>query len=139
MKSCPCGYNRIIFLRKDLSELECAAEEFEQEDGILREVQQKFLLDDDFLQSNLFACTEDDGYRPYCKIDSAFPERLKQNSYDLDYISQRVSPRSIAQESLSTAGSSSSSLEANERLLQNVGFCCGCYYFDWKRDLVYLF
>lgn len=144
MKSCPCGCNRVIFLRNDISELEFAAEWFEQDNGILREVHEKFQLVDDFLHSNLSAYTEDDGYRPYCKIEfksgSASSERVKWNSHYLDYTSQRDRLNSVAQESLSSAGSTLSSRGPDERLLQNVRFYYAfiCYCFDAKTDLVYV-
>lgn len=49
--------------------METAAQKFEQEDGILKEVQAQMSLGDDSLHSTLFASTEDDEYRPYCKIE----------------------------------------------------------------------
>jgi len=119
--------------------LEAAAQKFEQEDGILEVVQAQPLLGDDSLQLTLFACTEDDGYRPYCKIEfeegTAIWEQVKGNAQDLNYISQREFLRSVAQESVSSGGSTLSSQGPDERLLQNVGFLFWlhfCYHFDVK-------
>ncbi|WOL13228.1 lysine-specific demethylase JMJ706-like isoform X1 [Canna indica] len=55
--NCSCGGNCIVFLRKDLPELETVARKFEQEDGILEEIERQ----------NLLCTIEEDGYRPYCK------------------------------------------------------------------------
>ncbi|XP_019709321.2 lysine-specific demethylase JMJ706 [Elaeis guineensis] len=67
LRKCPCGYNRIVFLREDILKLEAVSRKFE-EDGILEEVQKQAQhVDDSCLQPNLFQCA-DDGYKPYCEI-----------------------------------------------------------------------
>ncbi|KAF8412601.1 hypothetical protein HHK36_000570 [Tetracentron sinense] len=66
---CPCGSNRILFLREDLSEMEAVAQKFEQEKDILQEVRQQVECGGDLcLQLNMFSCTEENGYTPYCDI-----------------------------------------------------------------------
>ena len=114
--------------------MEAAAQKFEQEDGILEEVQAQLPLGDDSLQSTLFACTEDDGYRPYCKIEfeagTAIWDRVKGNSQDLNYICQRECHGSLAQESVSSGGFTLSSQGPDERLLQNVGFLLRFHFFS---------
>ena len=112
--------------------MEAAAQKFEQKEGILKEVQAQTLLGDDSLQSTLFACTEDDGYRPYCKIEfeegTAIWEQVKGNSQDLNYFSQKECLSSVAQESLSSGGSTLSSQGSDDRLLQNVGFLLSLHF-----------
>lgn len=123
IKKCLCGCACTILLRKDLLEMEAAAQSFEQEDEILKEVQAQMLLGDDSLQSTLFACTEVDGYRPYCKIEtSTGNQEVKGNLEHLDPISQRKRPRSTPQEFLDSAGFTLPSLGSDEMPLQNVWF-----------------
>ncbi|KAF6148542.1 hypothetical protein GIB67_042501 [Kingdonia uniflora] len=66
---CTCGSNRVLSFRGDLSEMESIAQKFEQEDGILADVQQEKLRSVDFmyLQSK-FPCSEEAVYTPYCEI-----------------------------------------------------------------------
>ncbi|XP_042490700.1 lysine-specific demethylase JMJ706 isoform X1 [Macadamia integrifolia] len=64
---CSCGGNVVLFVRRDLSEMEAAAQKFEREEGILEEVQQQIECGGDLCtQPNLFQCV--DGYVPYCEI-----------------------------------------------------------------------
>ncbi|XP_042470245.1 lysine-specific demethylase JMJ706-like [Zingiber officinale] len=53
-----CG-KCILFMRKDLQELEAIAQKFEQEDGIKVAIQKQ----------NLLCETKEDGYSPYCEIN----------------------------------------------------------------------
>lgn len=52
--------------------MEALSQKFEQEDGILEEVQQQILRGDDmYLQAKLFPCSEGEAYTAYCEIDSS--------------------------------------------------------------------
>lgn len=119
--------------------MEVAAQNFEQDDRMLKEVSAHMLLGDDSLQSTLFACTKDDGYRPYCKIESeagtANQKVVKGNLEFPDPISQKEYPRSTTQEFMSSAGFSLSSLPSDERLIQNVWFLMyvHLFIFDFKQ------
>ncbi|CAL9145855.1 unnamed protein product [Musa hybrid cultivar] len=79
---CSCGGKCIVFLRKDLGELEALAQKFEEEDGILEAVEKKNLLH-----------TTEDGYSPYCKIKfvetPAIAENAELYTQDLTCISQK--------------------------------------------------
>lgn len=62
---CSCGHDRVLYVRKDLQEMEVASKKFEQENGILEEIQQG---DGSSMPSKLFPSTGHDGYIPYCEI-----------------------------------------------------------------------
>ncbi|KAK9272983.1 hypothetical protein L1049_003363 [Liquidambar formosana] len=65
---CQCGTNRILFLREDISEMENVAQKFEQDEGILQEVQQEIKCGDDMcLPPNMIPCIKD-GYTPYSEV-----------------------------------------------------------------------
>lgn len=80
--NCSCGGKCIVFLRKDLGELEALAQKFEQEDGIREAVEKKNLLH-----------TTEDGYSPYCNIKfvetPAIAENAELYTQDLTCISQK--------------------------------------------------
>ncbi|XP_020260818.1 lysine-specific demethylase JMJ706-like isoform X3 [Asparagus officinalis] len=120
LRSCPCGFDRVIILRKNLPELEDAAQKFELEDGVSREVQEQLFVADETLQSSLFTCTEDDGYIPYCQIKfeagAEFSEQVKRNSQHLNLNYTTHSHISATQENISSEESTLSSLGADERL-----------------------
>ncbi|KAF8380738.1 hypothetical protein HHK36_028228 [Tetracentron sinense] len=65
---CSCGSNHVLFLKEDLLEMEAVAHKFEQEEGILQEVQHQIECDELYLQLNMLPCNEKDGYTPYCEI-----------------------------------------------------------------------
>ncbi|KAJ8631969.1 hypothetical protein MRB53_025305 [Persea americana] len=66
---CPCGQNCVLFMSEDLHKMEPASQKFEQEFGILEEVQQqRGQSDGSSLQSKLLPCTGGDKYIPYCDI-----------------------------------------------------------------------
>lgn len=66
-----CGSNYTLFLRDDIAEMEAAAKRFEQEEGILKEVQQKAESDDlySYPLSKMSYSVREDGYSPYCEIN----------------------------------------------------------------------
>ncbi|XP_073111647.1 lysine-specific demethylase JMJ13 isoform X2 [Elaeis guineensis] len=69
LRNCPCGHNHVVYSREDILNLEDVSKKFEQEDGILDEVQKQALEGDGSCpQPNLFQCTEGGGYKPYCEI-----------------------------------------------------------------------
>ncbi|XP_072956870.1 lysine-specific demethylase JMJ706 [Typha angustifolia] len=70
IRSCPCNYNRVIFVRKDILELEAQSKKFEREDGIMEEVQKLICQDDgSCLQVDLLCHSDNnDGYYPYCEM-----------------------------------------------------------------------
>ncbi|KAJ6836293.1 lysine-specific demethylase JMJ706-like isoform X7 [Iris pallida] len=110
IRNCPCGRNRVIYLRMDLLELESASKKFENEDGISEEVQKQVQLgDESCLQSKLFLCTKDDGYKLYCEIKfeatTQIGEHVKWNSQGLDCTYLKNDLRLTAQESVSSARS----------------------------------
>ncbi|KAL2901241.1 hypothetical protein RDABS01_026323 [Bienertia sinuspersici] len=63
----PCGGGCTLVVRENLREMESAAKMFEQEEGLLEELQQS-TVNEDFLLSIVFP-VEKDGYFPYCDID----------------------------------------------------------------------
>ncbi|KAJ8613625.1 hypothetical protein MRB53_036919 [Persea americana] len=70
-KDCQCGHNRLIFVSEELQGMEAASKEFEQQDGILEEVQRQIRQSDYLcLWPTLFSCSEADEYVPYCEIKS---------------------------------------------------------------------
>lgn len=65
----PCSGNRILFLREDISDMEAAAKEFEQEEIVISEFKRHFGKGDDMYQLfKMFPRAEENGYTPYCKI-----------------------------------------------------------------------
>ncbi|KAL8107642.1 lysine-specific demethylase JMJ13-like isoform X1 [Apium graveolens] len=65
----PCSGNRILFLREDISDMEAAAKQFEQEEIVISEFKRHFGKGDDMYQLfKMFPRAEDNGYTPYCKI-----------------------------------------------------------------------
>ncbi|KAG9452471.1 hypothetical protein H6P81_005375 [Aristolochia fimbriata] len=64
---CTCGDGHVLYVRKDILEMEAASQKFEN-DGVLKEVLNLVKKGDDlFLKQILFSGTED-GYVPYCEI-----------------------------------------------------------------------
>ncbi|KAL5724878.1 hypothetical protein ACHQM5_008087 [Ranunculus cassubicifolius] len=69
LQGCPCGNNCVIYTRENLSEMEAVAQMFEQQNGILDEVNQLVKCGDDlYMQSKLFNETGEDVYIPYSEI-----------------------------------------------------------------------
>ncbi|KAK3041546.1 hypothetical protein RJ639_000680 [Escallonia herrerae] len=66
----PCGGSRTLFVREDISDMEAAAKKFEQEDDIMHEVQRCKSGGDMSLLLKMFPKAEEDGYTPYCSINS---------------------------------------------------------------------
>ncbi|GLT58549.1 hypothetical protein SLA2020_314340 [Shorea laevis] len=67
-----CGNSHTLFLRDDVVELEAAAQKFEQEDDLSKEIEQQSKCDDDSFSyplSNTFQTSAEDGYYPYCEIN----------------------------------------------------------------------
>ncbi|CAL1376209.1 unnamed protein product [Linum trigynum] len=70
-----CGRNLTLFLREETKELEAAAKKFEEEDGIVQEMQYQSLSSDDWCLYPLtdkWHNTMKDGYNPYCEIKFEF-------------------------------------------------------------------
>lgn len=109
--------------------METASQKFEQEDGILDEVQQ-IHQGDDSLQIKLSPCIGD-GYIPYCEInfeqDSGVTEEPHEQSQELDCISSNGIEfiKSVAQETaLHPPASATSSGTEESSFLQNGGSFC---------------
>ncbi|KAK3026690.1 hypothetical protein RJ639_041537 [Escallonia herrerae] len=66
----PCGGSRTLFVREDISDMEAAAKKFEQEEDIMHEVQRCKSGGDMSLLLKMFPKAEEDGYTPYCSINS---------------------------------------------------------------------
>ncbi|KAK2972866.1 hypothetical protein RJ640_028394 [Escallonia rubra] len=64
--NCLCGSNCILSLRGDLLEMEAVARIFEQEEGILEDVEQR--LKCDLRIKNITPCMLE-GYTPYCEVN----------------------------------------------------------------------
>ncbi|XP_062222345.1 lysine-specific demethylase JMJ706-like [Phragmites australis] len=76
IRKCPCGCDRVVFVRKDIFELEALSKKFE-ETGILDAVvKQMSQSDGSSAHHYLFNCMDRNvKYIPYCKIQiDAFPE-----------------------------------------------------------------
>ncbi|CAI0470941.1 unnamed protein product [Linum tenue] len=69
-----CGRNLTLFLREEIIELEAAAKKFEDEDGIVLEMQESGSNDDWCLYPSSDKLHNDmkDGYNPYCEIKYEF-------------------------------------------------------------------
>lgn len=119
IKSCSCGDNRVVFLRKDLLELVAASQKFEQEDGILGALQKQVEDNDPCLKPNFFLSAEGDGYEPYCNIESkaspAIVEQPEVHSQGLDCVLQREGINYDAVDSIPS--SAASALSSSQELL----------------------
>lgn len=100
-----CG-KCIVFMRRDLHELEAIAQKFEQEDGIKEAIQKQ----------NLLCETKEDGYSPYSEINfSQTPEtdaKIGFCSQSLNCISQKehIVHGSLAFQTFSDSSTLSSSI-----------------------------
>ncbi|KAJ7943867.1 Lysine-specific demethylase [Quillaja saponaria] len=66
-----CGSKYTLYMRDDITQMEAAAKSFEQEQGILDEIQNQAKTDGNIYShplSNMFQRAEEDGYYPYCEI-----------------------------------------------------------------------
>lgn len=70
IRRCPCSCDRVVFVRKDIFELETLSKKFEEESGILDAVKKQMARRDGASQhSNFFDCTDHEAeYYPYCNI-----------------------------------------------------------------------
>ncbi|CAK9187295.1 unnamed protein product [Ilex paraguariensis] len=76
----PCGGKCTLFVTEDISDMEAAAKKFEQNEDVLHEVQQHCRSGADmFLLLNMFPRAAEDGYTPYCKINSVLNQELANN------------------------------------------------------------
>lgn len=67
----PCGHQRTLFLREDITNLEAAAKKFETDDEVIDEIRRHEEGGDDlysFPSSSKIQSIVDDGYYPYCEI-----------------------------------------------------------------------
>ncbi|CAA0843258.1 Transcription factor jumonji (jmj) family protein / zinc finger (C5HC2 type) family protein [Striga hermonthica] len=70
-----CGGISSIAVREDILDLEAVARQFEQEESILREVEQQYRYDDDFLLLiRTFPGVANEGYVPYCEMSIGLNE-----------------------------------------------------------------
>ncbi|KAK9144262.1 hypothetical protein Sjap_004165 [Stephania japonica] len=68
-QQCHCCSDRVVYYREDISEMEAAAQKFEQEDGMLRLVQRQLKCAEGlYLPSKLPRCSVEEEYVPYCEI-----------------------------------------------------------------------
>ena len=92
--------------------MEAVARKFEEEEGIVEEVQKQLLHSDDQCLKNLFPSTRDDGYIPYCKLNLYLSlenvEQRMEISEDLDFISRSECTKYDAEEAACSAISISS-------------------------------
>ncbi|PIN22815.1 [histone H3]-lysine-36 demethylase [Handroanthus impetiginosus] len=86
-----CGSMVTLSVREDILDMEAAARHFEQEENILREVEQHCCSGDDFLLlSSIFSGPENDGYRPYCKTSFGLNKEI--STAQDQFKSQSTSP-----------------------------------------------
>ncbi|XP_031502723.1 lysine-specific demethylase JMJ13 [Nymphaea colorata] len=78
--ACRCGSNRTIHLRENLLEMESVAWAFEQDNGVLAEVEKELLHGDgSFSQINFPHSSE--GYTPYCEIEYELKSKTKEQGH----------------------------------------------------------
>ncbi|GMH28800.1 hypothetical protein Nepgr_030643 [Nepenthes gracilis] len=105
----PCGGSGTLFLREDFSEMVAVAKKFEQEDRILKELQQR--SEDFYKLTNVYPCSEEGGYSPYCDINyELYPDdhveaHLVISTTDIEHIRSNVSDPSISCAAASTLSS----------------------------------
>lgn len=76
-RKCPCNCDRVVFVRKDIFELEALSKKFEEEVGTLDEVGKQMYQSDDSSKHPYFSngIGHYATYFPYCKIQiDASPE-----------------------------------------------------------------
>lgn len=121
IESCNCGCSRIIFMRKDILELEAASQKFEQEDGILDEAKKQAAQMDDLLMlPNLFCYDEKNGYAPYCDVkfeaSREIGELVQDHSETVDSVSWA---ESLKHNTVETAPSSALNLSSSRSIDEN--------------------
>ncbi|WOL19521.1 lysine-specific demethylase JMJ706-like isoform X2 [Canna indica] len=68
LRSCRCNFDRVMFLRENILELETLSMKFEQDNDVLHEIQKQDQQGNDFyLWSSSFFNANDNGYAPYCE------------------------------------------------------------------------
>ncbi|WOG85405.1 hypothetical protein DCAR_0104593 [Daucus carota subsp. sativus] len=86
----PCSGNHILFVREDISDMEAAAKQFEQEEIVIYEITRHLGKGDDMYQLfKMFPSAEDNGYTPYCKIKFDLREEYAEandQTEDLDCV-----------------------------------------------------
>ncbi|KAL1834399.1 hypothetical protein ACET3Z_004050 [Daucus carota] len=91
----PCSGNHILFVREDISDMEAAAKQFEQEEIVIYEITRHLGKGDDMYQLfKMFPSAEDNGYTPYCKIKFDLREEYAEandQTEDLDCVSSPLS------------------------------------------------
>ncbi|KAI3469175.1 hypothetical protein Pfo_025838 [Paulownia fortunei] len=120
-----CGGILTLSVRDDISDLEAAAWQFEQEENILHEVEHHCRNGDDFLLlSSIFSGAKNDGYIPYCKSSFGLNEEITLTQDELKHRS--TSPTlcngtaTTRTETSYDSGFGSSSLMSTESPLINV-------------------
>ncbi|KAK1272708.1 Lysine-specific demethylase REF6 [Acorus gramineus] len=90
-RACSCGHNRIVFSREDLAEMEAVSQKFEQDDVVLKEMQQQVDQGvDSYSGQNWFQCFEEE-YIPYCKLNSEMDsEVLVQSHFSNSMLSKPI-------------------------------------------------
>jgi hypothetical protein len=88
IRKCPCSCNRVVFVRKDIFELEALSEKFEEEIDVLDVGKQKSQNYASGTYPHLFEFIDRNvKYFPYCKIqiDASFEEHAISEKYVLGY------------------------------------------------------
>lgn len=70
-RDCTCGSAGTVFIRDNLSEMEAAAQKFEDEEGILEEALKELGRDNSDVEWRSLSYNKHDGYIPYCDINSS--------------------------------------------------------------------
>ncbi|CAA6669632.1 unnamed protein product [Spirodela intermedia] len=90
MVNCQCGRNRAVFSREDIFEMETASQRFEQDEGVLAEMERQIGSNDETLMWRYFSPgSREDGYVPYCgiNIEVGFKDLEQSHHRSLDFVS----------------------------------------------------
>lgn len=120
IESCNCGASRIIFMRKDILELEAVSQKFEQEFGILDEAKMQAQHVDDFLTWSKKFCCDEEGYTEYCDIKfEASPEVTEQVQGHLPSADSVIQTEDVKYNALESATPPTSNLSSSARVDEN--------------------
>ncbi|KAJ1431075.1 Zinc finger, C5HC2-type [Sesbania bispinosa] len=102
-----CGSKHTLYVREDITDMEAAAKMFEQEDGILNEINKQTESDQNMYSyplSKMFQRAEANGYSLYCelKLDSVIefyttPEQAANNQ-ECEPLDSFSAPKNLAEE-----------------------------------------
>ncbi|KAA8533469.1 hypothetical protein F0562_031097 [Nyssa sinensis] len=88
--NCPCGRNRVLWVRENVLEMEAVAKIFEQEKGVLEEVEQQEKLESALWMQNMIPSIIDK-YTPYCKIKPFEHQNCGSSGLESSRVKQRDS------------------------------------------------